>query len=167
MLFLSAIVLLTTRLFLDVVTYLDFAYVSASQGASSSVALKIAPALSEIRDALHDACLHDPERFYLVCPPMYRTTPLWYLDGMSEIMMKFSSVMKLNRPDNLLIMPSFTASVLEADGVHLTPISGLEFILFLFDSATELIERNKKPQPLIVKESCEAIRSLEDRVVVL
>ena len=106
-------------------------------------------------------------RVFIVMPPMYRTTPLWYLDGLNDILLKFSSVMNIDRPKNLLLASSFPSSVLEVDGVHLTPYSGYEFILHLFDEAARLIKGLSKTPETFVLENTESIRALEDRVVVL
>ena len=98
---------------------------------------------------------------------MYRTTPLWYLDGLSEVLLKFSSIMDPERPKNLLLLPSFPNPVLEADGVHLLPYSGYEYVLHLFDSACNLMRSlTQSPEDFVIAHT-ESIRSLEDRVVVL
>ena len=81
-------------------------------------------------------------------------------------MLKFSEAFE-NRPKNFFLLPSFPAVDLESDGVHLTAISGLEYILFLFDSATTTIDRSKKPMTALTNINSDAIRTLEDRVVVL
>ena len=109
----------------------------------------------------------NPERFYMVSPPMYRTTPQWYSDGLSEVMLRFSAQMSKDKPANLMLLPSFPSPSLETDGVHLTPFSGLEYILFLFDSSTEMLEKSKLSSGALIACNSEAIRSLEDRVVVL
>ena len=98
---------------------------------------------------------------------MYRTTPLWYLDGMSEILMKFSSVMNPERPKNFLLLNSYPNPDLEADGIHLTPYSGYGYVLHLFDDTCDLIKSLRRtPEEFVISHS-ESIRSLEDRVVVL
>ena len=98
---------------------------------------------------------------------MYRTTPLWYLDGISEILQTFSRLMSKSRPRNLHLLSSFSNPVLEADGVHLTPYSGYEYVLHLFDSTAELIRGLSDPPEAFVLAHSESIRALEDRVVVL
>ena len=98
---------------------------------------------------------------------MYRTTPLWYLDGLGEILSMFSSVMNPDRPRNLLLLKSFSHPELESDGVHLTPYSGYQYVQYLFDSTCELLQAQSQPPEAYVIAHTEAIRSLEDRVVVL
>ena len=82
-------------------------------------------------------------------------------------MIKFSELMSRDLPSNLKLLPSFPSPILESDGVHLNPISGLEYILFLFDSATEVLDRSTRSDSAQVRHHSEAIRSLEDRVVIL
>ena len=68
-------------------------------------------------------CHNRPSTFFFMCSPMYRTTPIWYRDGLPEILVKFSRMWELleDRPHNLLLLPSFQRVQLDADGVHLTP----------------------------------------------
>ena len=98
---------------------------------------------------------------------MYRTTPVWYLDGLGDVMLKFSSTMSSDRPRNLLLGPSFPNPVLDSDGVHLTPYSGYGFVLHLFDAAADLIKSLAQSPETFVLSHNESIRALEDRVVVL
>ena len=98
---------------------------------------------------------------------MYRTTPVWYLDGISEVLLQFSSILNHDRPRNLMLLSSFPRPVLESDGIHLTPYSGYEFVLHLFDSAELLVKSLSKPPEVFVLTHNESIRALEDRVVVL
>ena len=99
---------------------------------------------------------------------MYRTTPTWYLDGLSQVMLHFSSTMSTpEKPRNLLLISSFPSPDLESDGVHLTPYSGYEYVLYLFDSSESALKSlSKSPESFVIDHS-ESIRTLEDRVVVL
>jgi hypothetical protein len=109
-----------------------------------------------------------PEVFVFVSPPMYRTSPLWYRDGLSDIMQEFSKAsVKENRPANLFILPSFTRFVLESDGVHLTPFSGMEYVLHLFKSSEEIVSKISEPINSKVSSLQEESRELHDRVLVL
>ena len=98
---------------------------------------------------------------------MYRVTPVWYLDGLNEVHQNFSKLMSQGRPRNLLLMSSFPNPALEADGVHLTPFSGLEYVVYLFDKSLELVKSQKDSPEAFVLAHTESIRGLEDRVVVL
>jgi hypothetical protein len=98
---------------------------------------------------------------------MYRTLPVWYRDGLPEILTLFSQTLNDQKPPNLHLLPSYPTPEYEDDGVHLTSFSGLEFVLSLFDTSEELLD-NLKLGPL---ERCnvrgETGRVLEDRVMVL
>ena len=50
-----------------------------------------------------------PSLRVFICPPMNGSTPLWYPDRISEVMLKFSALApKLEtRPGNLFMMPSY------------------------------------------------------------
>ena len=75
---------------------------------------------------------------------MYRTNPIWYLDGLSAILVKFSDMFKVDKPPNLYLLPSFNFSDLEADGVHLLPYPGMQFVVHLFDAADEALKAQKR-----------------------
>ena len=98
---------------------------------------------------------------------MYRTTPVWYLDGLSDILIRFSAIMSQDRPRNLLLLDSFPSPDLESDGVHLTPYSGFEYVSFLFENVNKMIKSLKRSPEEFVVAHTEALRSLEDRVIVL
>jgi hypothetical protein len=68
-------------------------------------------------------------------------------------------------PGNLILMPSFPNPDFEADGVHLTPYSGLEYVVHLFESAHALILRKSSDVPSRVASGSESTRLLEDRMV--
>jgi len=132
---------------------------------SSSVSVRIDSVIEDFRRLLHVACSENASRHYLVFPPMYRQAPLWYRDGLGEIMSKFSSMMSSKRPANLLLLPSFSRPEYDPDGVHLTPFSGLEFIYHLFDSAKTALASLNLDSSVRQSESSEAIRALEDRMM--
>ena len=113
------------------------------------------------------SCQEHPDRKYLICPPMYRRSPLWYRDGLPEILTSFSSMSQVHTSPNLALLPSFSGPVLEADGVHLTPYSGLEFVLHLFNSSKLLISSLSAPIEERQSSSSESTRLLQDRVVAL
>ena len=144
-------------------------FLTDTTGSSESVSLRVEPVLIQVRDILFSYCQEQPERYWVLAPPMYRLTPLWYLDNLSEIMVKFSSVMSEDRPRNLLLLPSFSNPSLEADGVHLSPYSGYNFILYLFDTSASLVAQSKKPPASreLAGQQNESIRCLEDRVSVI
>lgn len=86
---------------------------------------------------------------------------------MPEILTLFSNSFVTNvlGVPNLFAFPSFPTPVFEDDGVHLNPYSGLEFVLYLFDTAKTLLASvSASPDSRQVKNS-ESIRALEDRMM--
>ena len=133
----------------------------------STISHRVDPVMQQIKNILVESCASFPERLYLISPPMYRTSPTWYREGLPEILTLFSSSMILDRPDNLHLLPSFATPDYEADGIHLTAYSALEFVLHLFDSANDLITVLEAPLEVVAQRSCESTRVLEDRVMAL
>ena len=133
---------------------------------SGSIANRADPIFHQVASVLGaEAGLH-AGRFYLISPPMYRTTPLWYRDGLSEVMTRFPTAFR-DLPRNVLLMSSFSNPVLESDGVHLSAYSGLEYVVHLFDNAIAVIDSTTLSLTESVQANREANRSVEDRVVVL
>ena len=132
----------------------------------TSVSQRIQPVLGDVRDLLHEVCGSNSTREYFVAPPMYRTAPVWYREGLPEVLTLFSQVLGQDLPGNLHLLPSFATPEFDADGVHLTSFSGLEFLLHLFDSSTDILDRSPDLGETSVW-TCEATRVLEDRVMVL
>ena len=140
----------------------------ASASGPTTVSTRVEPVLQEFRASLDAACAASPARFFLISPPMYRTTPIWYREGLPEIMSLFSQVFRgPERPANLLLLPSFATPDYEPDGIHLTAYSGLEYILHLFDSSQEALASLEHDTDQVCSVTTEATRVLEDRVMVL
>jgi hypothetical protein len=142
-------------------------FTSIPDNAASPVSHRVEPVLTEFRDVILAACESNPEVSYLVSPPMYRTHPYWYRDGLAEVMTLFSSTLGQERPPNLNLLPSFATPTFESDGVHLTAYSGLEFLLHLFDSAQEVLDSLALSSPEVTSKNTEATRALEDRMMAL
>lgn len=98
---------------------------------------------------------------------MYRSSPLWYREGLPEIMSLFSQVLTSERPENLHLLTSFSTPEFDQTGIHLTPYSGLEYILSLFDGSQELIANLASGLDVVSIKNSESSRVLEDRVVAL
>ena len=130
------------------------------------VSKRVEPVLEEFASVVVAFCTAAPSLTVLVAPPMYRTSPLWYREGLPEVMTRFSASFR-NKPANLQLLPSFATPDYEQDGVHLTAYSGLEFMIHLFDSAVQTLESLSKSCDERIPESNEATRLLEDRVMVL
>ena len=133
----------------------------------SSISQRIEPVLQEIRAALNQACEANPDRGYMLSPPMYRSCPLWYREGLPEILTLFSSIMIQERPTNLHLLSSFATPEYDQDGIHLTPYSGMEFILHLFDNSQNILENLDTDLEEVATRTTESVRVLEDRVVAL
>ena len=141
-------------------------FLTSSEAAGASLSLRIDPVLLEVAQMIFDAASQDTERYFIIAPPMYRLSPLWYRDGLPQILTKCSEAFK-SRPKNVLMMSSFSTPELEADGVHLTAYSGMEFVLFLFDSANKLLESLSLPSSKVTELASEDTRLLQDRMVAI
>lgn len=140
-------------------------FICDSTPGSASVSVRVESVIEDFRDHILTACSSNAHVKYLVCPPMYRRSPLWYRDGIAEVLSKFSALMSVNKPEGLIMLPSFSRPDFDPDGVHLTPYSGLEFLFHLFDSsklALELQQKSANDQRSICHES---VRALEDRMM--
>ena len=141
-------------------------FIASAEG-SGSVAPRVDPVLQEVRDALLAACASKPTIRFMISPPMYRSSPLWYRDGLPEILTHFSQIMNSEKPANMLLLSSFPTPDFIDDGIHLTPYSGLEFVLNLFDGAQDLLEKLSSGTEGIASSNSESTRVLEDRLVAL
>ena len=137
--------------------------------ASASLSTRVDPVISAFRDKVVSLARSRPALQVFVSPPMFRTVPVWYRDGLSEIMIRFANSFRDidNRPTNLWLLASFSRPTLEADGVHLTPYSGIEYILHLFKAPEDLMATATTEVEQRVDVLTEAQRGLEDRVMVL
>ena len=142
-------------------------FITSSAEGPAAVSQRVGSVLQDIRDVLVEACEANPSRQHVVSPPMYRTAPVWYRDGLPEILMLFSQSLITEKPANLHILPSFSTPEFEADGVHLTIYSALQFVLHLFDSAQELLDNLSSSTSEVATRNSETTRVLEDRVMVL
>ena len=134
--------------------------------ADSMVSKRVEPVVEEFSSILSTYCMAFPSTSFLLAPPMYRTAPLWYREGLPEVLTRFSATFR-DKPDNLYLLPSFPTPEYESDGVHLTAYSGLEFMIHLFDSSIAILDGLAKSCDERIPETSEAARLLEDRVMVL
>ena len=141
-------------------------FLTSSAEAGASVSFRIEPIIRDAHQVVSAFAVERPEVSCLVCPPMYRHVPLWYRDGLPEVMTKFSEVFR-ERPRNVFLMPSFPTPEFEGDGVHLTAYSGLEFVLHLFDAATSVLSSMTLEDTEFSSQVVEATRVLEDRMMSL
>ena len=136
-------------------------------GIPGSTASRVEPILSGFVEKVFSFSMSRPDLVVFICPPMYRTVPTWYCTGLPTILMKFNSLVSDARPANVLIMPSFAKFDLEADGVHLTPYSGMEYLLHLTDDAQEVWRRSLLTTDEKVAKISEDTTGLVSRVVYL
>ena len=142
-------------------------FISKVEEGPDSVSQRIEPVLQDVRDALHEACQSNPSRQYLISPPMYRSTPVWYREGLPEVMTLFSQMFSSDRPPNFHLLASFATPEFDSGGIHLTPYSGLQFLLHLFDGTQELLDNLTSTPTEVSSRNTESARVLEDRVMVL
>ena len=74
-----------------------------------------------------------------MAPPLYRQYPLWYNRGLTQIASRFSTTFSAAQPPNFHLLPSFAHQELLPDGVFLTPVSGLHYVLYLFDQTESIL----------------------------
>lgn len=135
----------------------------------SSISHRVDPVFDDFFSKIAQACTSRTERYFLICPPMYRRSPVWYRDALPEIMTRYTMAYAKHAllVKNLIVMPSFPTPAFEKDGVHLTAYAGFEFVLHLFDTAEMLLKnQNQSPSEVSVKVT-EGVRSLEDRMMVV
>ena len=130
----------------------------------SSLSSTVDPVLSAVRDKLVAFCSVRPLLQVVLAPPLYRPLPLWYRDGLAQIATKFSACFGAKRPPNFHVMPSFVSQDLCPDGVMLTPVSGLHYVIHLFDEAVSVLEAVESPQESRLSLVLESVRSHDDRL---
>ena len=64
-------------------------YLTSSEDAGSTLSFRIDPVLQEVGQIIFDAASSSEERRFIVSPPMYSHSPLWYRDGLPEVLSKF------------------------------------------------------------------------------
>ena len=143
---------------------------SASVDHSSSLVSKIEPLIKSFFEKVASFGLSRPALNVFVCPPMYRTNPIWYRDGMSTILQQyaqtFNQLVKI-QSTNVRMMPCFSKMQLESDGVHLNPVSGVEYVLYLFEAPEAIMTSGLMSTEEKVDAVEASTRTLEDRVHVL
>ena len=141
-------------------------FLTSSEAAGSSLSLRIDPVLQEVIQIIFNVAQESAERFFIIAPPMYRLLPLWYRDGLPEILSRTSEAFK-SRPKNVLMMSSFSTPEFESDGIHLTAYSGMEFVLHLFDSSVKLLESLSLSSSEVSEAGTEDTRLLQDRMMAI
>lgn len=69
--------------------------------------------------------------------------------------------------NNLHLIPSFSYQELLPDGIHLNPVSGLHYVLYLFDQAEIAVSLAASSSDIRLDHVQEAVRHHDDRLVFL
>ena len=72
--------------------------------------------------------------------------------------------MTANQPENLYLLPSFISQDLSPDGVHLSAVSGLHYVIHLFDQAEAVLALAPREPELKLVKVQEAVRQHDDRL---
>jgi hypothetical protein len=133
------------------------------------VGKRVEPLIDSFLEKINQFRVSSPGCGVFVSPPMYRHSPVWYRDGLPEILTKFSLIMTRDKAPGVHLLPSFSTPEFEKDGIHLTWYSGLEYLLHLFDASESLLTKLDSTFNLksTATSAPEATRVLEDRVMVL
>ena len=134
---------------------------------TGTVASSIESVLHSFKSRLITMCNARPSLTVLVAPPLFRQRPFWYQKNLPQISGLFSSILSNDHPGNFGLLPSFCSQDLLPDGIYLTPVSGLHYVLHLFDqteAAAMLQTLGSEAQFYNVKERS---RQHEDRIVFL
>ena len=75
--------------------------------------------------------------------------------------------MSARKPPNVHLIPSFSHQELLPDGVHLTPVSGLHYVLHLFDQSELALASAASTSDACLDHVQEAVRHHDDRLVFL
>ena len=75
--------------------------------------------------------------------------------------------MSADRPPNLHILPSFISQDLLHDGVHLTPVSGLHYVLHVFDQTEAVLALSTQDSDSRLVHVQESVRQHDDRMAYL
>ena len=107
---------------------------------TGSVFGTIDPILGEFSARMSEFCAAKPAIQVFVAPPMFRPHPAWYRCAMPEIAHQFSSILTARKPRNLHLLTSPAHQTLVQDGIHLDPVSGLHYVIHLFDDADKILK---------------------------
>ena len=124
------------------------------------------PVYRDIRDRLFRLCAERPHLQVVLAPPMYRPKPYWYRQQLTEVAGQLSKIFGSNQPNNFHLLPSFTNQDL-IDGINLTPVAGLHYIIHLFDKTVEVLANAQSVAEAQLVAVQEVARSHDDRIAYL
>lgn len=99
-----------------------------------------------------------------MAPPLYRNRPTWYQQGLAQVASRFSTVLSSTQPANLFLLPSFVCQDLSPDGIHLSVVSGLHYVLHIFDQSVAILALDPREPELKLVKVQEAVRHHDDRL---
>ena len=103
----------------------------------------------------------------LLAPPLYRHHPYWYQRNLTQVAASFSSTFSSDVQPNFHLLPAFASQDLLPDGVFLTPVSGLHYVLHIFDQASTVLEGLALSGEAQLIQVQETVRHHSDRFVYL
>ena len=99
-----------------------------------------------------------------MAPPLYRHQPLWYQRNLTQVATRFSQTFSVDVQPNFRLLPAFPCQDLMPDGVFLDPVSGLHFVLHLFDQAELILAQSSLGGEAQFAQVRESVRHHEDRM---
>jgi len=127
----------------------------------------IDPVLETLQSEIRAFCDSRSDLVLILSPPLYLSKPSWYRTGLPEIAARFSSCFSNDPPSNLHLLAGFSSQDLLPDGVHLTPVSGLHYLLHLFDESEVIMKNLKADTEVQLKRGVELARQTQDRLIYL
>ena len=123
----------------------------------------IDPVLCQIRQLLFDMCLARSDLQVLLAPPLYRSRPYWYRQQLPEVAQQLSNVFGTSHPPNFHLLPSFINQD-SHDGVNLTPVAGLHYVLHIFDKSEAILAAAASAAEDVLVVVREEVRAHSDRL---
>ena len=111
----------------------------ASTPDAGTVLGTVDPVLTEFAVQLRGFCSARPSLNVMIAPPMYQFVPFWYRRHLPEISQQFSAILAPGKSRNLSLLTSSVNQELMDDGVNLTPVAGLHYLLHLHDDAQRVL----------------------------
>ena len=134
---------------------------------TGTVSSSIEAVLLAFKTKVVSLCSARPGLHVSVAPPLFRTKPVWYQRSLPQISGIFSSTLSNDVPANLVLLPSFCSQDLCPDGVYLTAVSGLHYVLHLYDQTSVALEVARAPSEAQLYRVNEICRHHDDRIVFL
>lgn len=134
---------------------------------TGTIASSIESVLLSFKSKVLSLCAARPNLIVAVAPPLYRNRPLWYQKYLPQISGLFSTILSNDHPATFGLLPSFCSQETLPDGVYLTPVSGLHYVLHIFDQTEALIKSASSSTDAQLYQVQELSRQHDDRIVFL